>query len=330
MPRKRESLKYALNKRAFQNTKNSKNNNTETSYKRSINQFVEWAKKRGYKTVNEVTKETIQEYEEFLEGHPKSYQPSTIHTFLTPICVATGVSMHEIRKPKRTAGKIVRSRNKGTDDNKCKNSQGLREECDPKYARVVSFQRAVSIRRAELADLVGMDLIYMGEDWSVLVRHGKGGKTQLQRILPQDVDTVREIFDGIEDTEKVFSKEELNNKIDFHGMRAENARRCYAYYAEKIEAELRFAEQMRRKLMDRWLDGHERLRKTNHDAWSRQKKLFEREMDDRSYKLRGDNLTKALASGSPTEYNRLALMCVSVMHLAHWRLDVTVTNYIVR
>ena len=176
MPRKRESLKYALNKRAFQNTKNSKNNNTETSYKRSINQFVEWAKKRGYKTVNEVTKETIQEYEEFLEGHPKSYQPSTIHTFLTPICVATGVSMHEIRKPKRTAGKIVRSRNKGTDDNKCKNSQGLREECDPKYARVVSFQRAVSIRRAELADLVGMDLIYMGEDWSVLVRHGKGGK----------------------------------------------------------------------------------------------------------------------------------------------------------
>ena len=122
--------------------------------------------------------------------------------------------MHEIRKPKRTAGKIVRSRNKGTDDNKCKNSQGLREECDPKYARVVSFQRAVSIRRAELADLVGMDLIYMGEDWSVLVRHGKGGKTQLQRILPQDVDTVREIFDGIEDTEKVFSKEELNNKID--------------------------------------------------------------------------------------------------------------------
>ena len=330
MPRKRESLKYALNKRAFQNTKNSKNNNTETSYKRSINQFVEWAKKRGYKTVNEVTKETIQEYEEFLEGHPKSYQPSTIHTFLTPICVATGVSMHEIRKPKRTAGRIVRSRDNDTDENNRKNSQGLKEECSPKYARVVSFQKAVGIRRAELADLLGMDLIYTDEDWSVLVRQGKGGKTQLQRILPQDVDKVREIFAGIEDMEKVFSKEELNNKIDFHGMRAENARRCYVYYAEKIEAEPGFAEEMRRKLMNRWLDGHERFRKTNPDAWLRQKKLFEREIDDRPYRLRGDNLTKALASGSPKEYNRLALMCVSVMHLAHWRLDVTVTNYIVK
>ena len=330
MPRKRESFKYALNKRAFRNTKNDKNDNTETTYKRGIDQFVQWAKKRGCKTAEEVTKELIQEYEEYLEGHPKSYQPSTIHTFLTPVCVAAGVSMDEIRKPKRTAGRIVRSRDNDTDENNRKNSQGLKEECSPKYARVVSFQKAVGIRRAELADLLGMDLIYTGEDRSVLVRQGKGGKTQLQRILPQDVDKVREIFAGIEDMEKVFSKEELNNKIDFHGMRAENARRCYVYYAEKIEAEPGFAEEMRRKLMNRWLDGHERFRKTNPDAWLRQKKLFEREIDDRPYRLRGDNLTKALASGSPKEYNRLALMCVSVMHLAHWRLDVTVTNYVVK
>lgn len=53
-------------------------------------------------------------------------------------------------------------------------------------------------------------------------------------------------------------------------------------------------------------------------------------MDDHPYRLRGDNMTKALASGSPTEYNCLALMYVSVKHLAHWRLDITVTNYGVR
>ena len=296
MPRKRESLKYALNKRAFQNTKNSKNNNTETSYKRSINQFVEWAKKRGYKTADEVTKETIQEYEEFLEGHPKSYQPSTIHTFLTPICVATGVSMHEIRKPKRTAGKIVRSRNKGTDDNKCKNSQGLREECDPKYARVVSFQRAVGIRRAELARLLGVDLSHRNDEWYVIVQRGKGGKQQRQYILPENVDTVREIFRNLEPMENVFSKEELNNKIDFHGLRAENARRCYAYYVKKIEAEPGFAQEMRCKLKNRWLEEHERLRKTNYDSWLRQKQLFDQEMDDRDELYCG--VIKSILNGS--------------------------------
>ena len=328
MPRKRESFKYALNKRAFRNTKNDKNDNTETTYKRGIDQFVQWAKKRGCKTAEEVTKELIQEYEEYLEGHPKSYQPSTIHTFLTPVCVAAGVSMDEIRKPKRTAGKIVRSRNKGTDD-KCKNSQGLREECDPKYARVVALEKAAGIRRAELAKLCGEDLDFRDGDCFIVVRRGKGGKRQEQYILPQDVDIVGAIFQGVGAEEKVFSKEEMNNKIDFHGMRAAHARRCYEYYVKRIEADQSFAFDMRIKLMERWLEAHETLCFSDRGTWSRQRSLFEQEMDDRPYKLRGDNLSKALASGSPTEYNRLALMCVSVLHLSHWRLDVTVTNYVV-
>ena len=99
--------------------------------------------------------------------------------------------MDEIRKPKRTAGKIVRSRNKGIDDNKCKNTQGLKEECDPKYARIVSFQRAVGIRRAELARLLGVDLSHRNDEWYVIVQRGKGGKQQRQYILPENVDTVQ-------------------------------------------------------------------------------------------------------------------------------------------
>lgn len=52
-------------------------------------------------------------------------------------------------------------------------------------------------------------------------------------------------------------------------------------------------------------------------------------MRDDVYKLRGGNLQKAISEGKPTEYNRLALMAVSVLHLSHWRLDVTVTNYMI-
>ena len=37
----------------------------------------------------------------------------------------------------------------------------------------------------------------------------------------------------------------------------------------------------------------------------------------------------ARAAGVPTEYSRLALLAVSVFHLSHWRLDVTVTNYLI-
>ena len=330
MPRKRNSLKYDLKKLALQNTENEKNDRTKAAYKRNIKRFAEWAKERGCRNVEDVTKELIQDYEIYLEQLPKSYSAATIHTYLAPICVAAGVPMEEIRKPRRKSGKIIRSRDSNTNGNTHRNLQGIQAECDPRYTRVVSCERAAGIRRAELAMLCGKDLIQRGEDWFIVVRRGKGGKRQEQYILPEDVAAVHEIFRGIGPDERVFSKEEMKNKIDFHGMRAGHARRCYAYYAKKIEADPAFADKMRCKLLKRWEEAHERFRASDPAGWARRRERFFQDMDDRSYKLRGDNLTKSLASGSPTEYNRLALMCVSVMHLSHWRLDVSVTNYIVK
>ena len=46
------------------------------------------------------------------------------------------------------------------------------------------------------------------------------------------------------------------------------------------------------------------------------------------YRLRGRNRELAIAAGFPTEYDRLALMAVSIYHLSHWRNDVSVANYI--
>ena len=48
---------------------------------------------------------------------------------------------------------------------------------------------------------------------------------------------------------------------------------------------------------------------------------------EKPYYLRSNRET-ALRMGKPIAYNRLALMAVSVLHLSHWRTDVTVTNYI--
>ena len=52
-------------------------------------------------------------------------------------------------------------------------------------------------------------------------------------------------------------------------------------------------------------------------------------MNEEPYRLRGENRQKAIEQDKETEYNRLALMMVSVFHLSHWRLDVTVTNYLI-
>ena len=327
MGRKSESLQHALLGRAM---KEKENNNTETLYKKRIKIFVTWAKEQGYKKPEDITKDVVQKYERALEDAPEGYAPATIHTYLSPVCAAAGVSMREIRKPKRTAGAITRGRDRAADGTRLdRNPDGKRQEGQQKYARVVALQRVTGIRRAELGKLKGSDLIRKGNSWYVRVRRGKGGKEQLQFILPKDVETVRQIFEGVGPEDNVFTKDEMSNKINLHGLRAKHSKDCYGYYTGLLERQPECADKLRAILLRRWDDGHEKLKEADPRAWKAQRERFVRDMDDRPYKLRGENLRKARALGLPEEYNRLALMCVSVLHLSHWRLDVTTTNYLI-
>ena len=173
-------------------------------------------------------------------------------------------------------------------------------------------------------------MIQRGNSWYVRIRRGKGGKAQLQFILPKDVPAVKTVFEGVAADQKVFSREEMANKINLHAMRAAHGKDCYHHYASIIENYPGVAEKLRTELLRRWDKGHERMKSSNPKAWESQRKNFIRDMDDRPYLLRGENLRKAEALDLPTAYNRLALMCVSVFHLSHWRLDVTAVNYMVQ
>ena len=327
VPRKKDSLQHVLIKRVLPQIRNNK---TGASYKRNLKKFAAWAKESGYRQPEQITKEVIQEYEKYLESSPRQYSPATIHTYLTPACAAAEIKMSEIRKPKRTAGSIIRGRRQDADGQEASRNQlGDREENSPKFARLVSLQRAVGIRRAELGRLTGADLVRRGPSLYVRVRKGKGGKEQLQYILPQDKQTVQEIFAGIESNQKVLDKSEMNNHINLHGLRAKHGRDCYQHYLRHITTRQGAADNLRQTLLARWEKGHEQLRESDQKAWERQRKRFIADCDDRPYLLRGENLAKAQALGLPEEYNRLALMCVSVWHLSHWRLDVTVTNYLI-
>lgn len=327
MGRTSESLQYILLKRVMPKIKN---NRTSTAYKKHIKSFSRWARERGYKRPEQITKEVIQEYEWHLENSPKSYSPATIHSYIAPVCAAAGVPMDQIRKPKRTAGSIIRGRRQKPDgQDTSRNRQGDRELNCPRYARLVAAEKAIGIRRSELGRLTGSDLVEDKGRLYVRVRRGKGGKEQMQYILPQDKQAVREIFTGIGPDQKVFTKEEMANKINLHGLRAQHGRDCYHHYIHLIATKKGMEERLRTGLLQRWEQGHERLHQVDPAAWERQRARFVADCDGRPYRLRGENLIKAKALGLPEEYSRLALMCVSVFHLSHWRLDVTVTNYII-
>lgn len=150
------------------------------------------------------------------------------------------------------------------------------------------------------------------------MKRGKGGKLQLQRILPDDVEFVRGYFDGT--GEKIFTPEETKNKIDYHHMRAEQAVRAYKYYSSRIESEPGYKKKLTGEIIKRW--------NAYNLGENGKPKHFDRRDISGIYRVRGENKKLAIRKGLLTEYNRLALMAVSVFHLSHWRLDVTVSNYL--
>lgn len=316
MPRGRESIQYQVKSRM----EFSQNDVTKKSQKAGLKFFIEWAKSQGVRDLTEEDPiQLIQRYSDYMQNET-SYTPGTIHTRLAPVCKALDVPMGQISKPKRTQDTLIRGRTGSR--------RAMGEEKQEKYKKSVQLQRAVGIRRAELARLTGADLVEFDGHLCVYVKRGKGGKAQYQRILPQYQDTVKRIMGDVLPDQRVLEPSEMGEHIDYHGMRAELARNAYDYYMNEIMNGN--SQKIKQDLRLYYAKMHPQPSGTSdRDCVRASFKWMNDTLGHNGgiYKLRGESKARALQIGRPTEYSRLALLAVSVFHLSHWRLDVTVTNY---
>lgn len=292
---------------------------TKRTYKAAIKRFCTWTKEQNYTREDVLSNPQpyLQQYADNLVAHGLS--PSSVHTYLSAPCKGLKVPMQHISKPERAVRAITRSRGG-------KNPRGRKDAEKPEYARLVTFQAATGLRRAELAHLKGEDLRVKDGKMYVVVAQGKGGKEQWQKILPRDTGVVAETFKGIGKDERVFFADEMKNRIDLHGMRAAHARECYDYYSARIKQDPSYREQLREELKDYFRAHHDPDGKLDLDAYNRF--CLDMEKNAGMYQMRGEAKKLAEANDRPTNYDRTALMATSVFHLAHWRLDVTICNYL--
>lgn len=276
---------------------------SERQYKDHAIKFGNWCKENYHCRHFDDCKPHIQDYADFLIE--KGYSASTIHTYLAGVCRVWDVDMDTIQKPVRHVAQNTRSRGIKASDSR----KDARRETSP---RLYDFASRVGLRRLEYHRLCGGSLVEDESGHLCICVRGKGGKVQNQRILPSNLEFVRDYFTGVHLDEYIFDKTELNNKIDLHHLRACQAKRAYLYYLDAIR-DPAFREQLIRELVARFAFHRKKL---NHDQI------------DGKYYLRGLNRKLAMEHNLPVVYNRLALMAVSVFHLSHWRLDVTVCNYI--
>lgn len=267
--------------------------------------FGRWARNHCKCRTFEACRGYIPDYERYLEA--KGLSPATIHTYIAAVCYTWGVPLADIQKPARHTHTNTRSRGVKAVD---KRSDAQRAASP----RLYDLAEVVGIRRHEYLALRQNDLM---RDESghlcVYVRKGKGGKKQLQRILPQHEAAVQTCFDGSDNF--VFTKAEMKNKLDLHHIRAEVAQRSYAYYLSRLQTEPAYRSQLEGEIRARW----ERFN---------QKNPWDSSCVRGRYNIRGGNRQLAKKLGLPTGYDRLAVMAVSVFHLSHWRCDVTVDNYL--
>ena len=287
------------------------NNVTRRAFVSNYKKYIDYCRREHNAKSKADLAEHIQEYADHLAS--RGLTPSTIHSYLAPVGLYHSVSLKEIKKPKRITANYIRGRK----DNE-KNERGEKELFNPKFQRIVEFQACVGIRRAELKKLTGSDFCYDESCYPcVCVQRGKGGKRQLQRILPEDVEFVKSYFQDKGLNEPIFSPEEFKNQIDFHQLRAIQAQRAYDYYEflcqtkegrEQLEKEVRL-----------------RYEKTKINKKTGKPALFKESLIRGTYYLRGETRKKAKKMGKPIKYDKLCLLATSIFHLAHFRNDVTVT-----
>lgn len=324
MSRKSDSLAYIMKSEALgvksRNPEQSiSDRDTIHSYKSAINRFCSWAKEEG------ISKEQVlaspREYLQAYTNHlaESGLSKASIHTYIAAPCKGLHIPMQHISKPQRSADDITRSRGD-------RNPQGQREALNPRFERLVRFQEITGLRRAELEALRGEDLRMRDGKMYVIARQGKGGKEQWQRILPKDAEVVQRTFSGIKKDDRVFTPGEMKNKIDLHQMRAMHAKECYDYYATRIKEDPAYREQLREELKQYYQEHHN----PNGELDLKGYEDFCRDMqrNEGMYQMRGESRKLAEEHERPTDYDRVALMAVSALHLAHWRLDVTVINYL--
>ena len=302
----------------------TKSNKTKRNYTKACAAFDLWRKSAGLsnKTVRNDPRGALIQWRDALVAG--GYAVSTIHTYIAGAACGLGkIDMTGIAPS-------------GTSEDKRKSlghsERHIAAMKKASNADIIRFQTMVGGRRSALMRLRGRDLIQDESNQPCVVFFGdKGGKTQRQRILPEYQDAVRAYFERVKPDELLFPT--ITKDLDLHYLRAQCAKEAYLYY-EKICSTPEGRAEMRRQLWARYTDPEVGckaylLAKERGDKKRMQRHLhlFSQELADGRYHLRGANRRVAIERGLPTSYDRLSLAALSLLHLSHFRNEVTVKHY---
>lgn len=286
--------------------------------KNDCKRFCDFVKERHpeCRTI-ESSKEHIREWAEHLVQE-RGLRPETVHGYIDHLGVVYGVSGGDAEYGNlgRDAH-IIKGREERTE-------RDVMDRMNEKYERFVELSEMTGLRRSELQQ-IRADSFYQREDGYYYVDVvGKGGKEQAQRILHEH-DAIVEKYLDMRSSEPLLSREECQNHINAHANRRDLAQMAYEGYKSMCET-----QEGRERLFSELKTYFDERYDLNHTGrtWedNRDMQILSRDLES-VYHCRGEQRDAFIEQGQEPHFDRLAMLAVSVFHLAHWRCDVTVQNY---
>lgn len=287
---------------------------TRKQYIRNMKYFVQYCRsEHNCRTLDEC-KVHIDEYIKHLIS--RNLSASTIHTYAAAIAAVYKIPLHTIEKPTRVISEFTRGRKEIQYPH---SSQDLE---NPTYKRLIEFAEKTGIRRAEYAKLKKSSWVIDPSTGKhcIFVARGKHGKQQYQLVRDEDVPWFEKFFAAVPDDEYLFSKQEMNNRINLHKFRSDNAKRWYAELEQKLKDDPSYANVMIEQIKAR-------IENSTNPKTGKPRKFDEQSVSGHYY-LRGFLRRKCISENKPIKFNRLIVLFISVHVLAHYRCNVCIQNYL--
>lgn len=206
---------------------------TYRTYLQQCCQFVRWCKQQARQDGNRQPK-TLEDCKQYVVRYmqhlQQGYSAYTQKLVLSALCKLYNEYPSEGRpfdlpnQQARHRADIIRSRNTVERD---------RHFSEEQNADIVTFCRCTGLRRAELAQIRGIDLDVNSNNLYVY-RGTKGGRARIVPIVgsPEEIETIRRLAAAAEN-DKVF--EHIPSAMDVHHYRSVYCQRIYDQYARPLD-----------------------------------------------------------------------------------------------
>lgn len=324
------------------------NDVTLKAYRRNIDKFCAFARELGITRYHHIEMKgysnaaLIQKYCDKLVA--QGLAPTSVHTYLAPVCKGLLVGMEEIRKPGRMSADIKKN-------TKLRQSRrGEAQAADTVNSRIVRAAELTGLRKYALVRLTAENLKKDENGDTVIAITDKGGKESCQLILPHEEKLLTKLLttdkDGkpLESGQKPFSRKDLG-EIAFSRYRIQRAQEIERYFSTRFNAWKNMqrrtpAQILRRRNAKRealrekqaWIDKIvEKYRVAHPKASAEAVAKFRKDLENPApIYVRGGNRERARELGRPLSYDRVSVKIASVYALSHWSDETTLRNYLTK